>query len=95
VGLARGLYIRWGTDEHTTNVATGWARADVAYVHRPCATNEHKGLIFVGHVEPMNISYVRRSQQTCVLMFIWLCSTITDEHILCSLAINIYSSVFG
>jgi hypothetical protein len=62
-------------------VETGRAWADVVYVCRLCATDEHKGHIFIDHVELTNIMYVRRSRWTCVLMFVWLCSTIVfNDH---------------
>jgi hypothetical protein len=54
-GLPRSSYVHQGTDEHKANVAPGWLRDYVAYVHRPEGTDEHKGLRFVGSAWPMNV----------------------------------------
>jgi hypothetical protein len=68
------FYIRRGTDEHTANMAIGRTRADVAYVRRPCATDEHKGVFFVSHVVPTNMCpYIH------LVMFYYYVYRVTDE----------------
>jgi hypothetical protein len=53
-GLPHGSYVR-GINEHKTNVALGWLRDYVAYVHLPEGTDERKGLRFVGSAWPTNV----------------------------------------
>jgi hypothetical protein len=55
LGLPRGSYVHWGTNEHKANVAPGWLRDYMVYVHRPEGTNERKDLRFVGSTWPMNV----------------------------------------
>jgi hypothetical protein len=56
-------------------------------------------LMFVDHAPPTNISVLYSSamwnRRTCVLMFHYYVRWVTNEHSLCSSAINIYLSVFG
>jgi hypothetical protein len=58
--LPCGSYVHRGTDKHKANMAQGWSRDYVAYVHWPGGTDECKGLRFIGSAWPMNVSYVRR-----------------------------------
>jgi hypothetical protein len=48
LGLPRGSYVHRGTDKHKANVAPGWSRDYVAYVHRAGETDERNGLRFIG-----------------------------------------------
>jgi hypothetical protein len=54
--LPCGSYVHRGTDKHKANMAQGWSRDYVAYVHWLGGTDECKGLRFIGSAWPMNVS---------------------------------------